>query len=86
MNIGAKTQLKYQCLRWLVQPAVRWAVRNGLGYAQVSRAIKPVFLREALDLLVDQDRQPSDSALALTSGLHRADIQRRPCCWKIEIK
>lgn len=82
MNIGIQTQLKYQCLRWLIQPAVRWAVRNGLGYTQVSRAVKPVFLREAMELLKDQGRQPIDSALALTSGLHRADLQRIRAQWE----
>lgn len=63
-------------LRWLVRPVVRWAVRHGLDYTQCVRLMKPLFLHEAQALLQEQSRKSTDSALVLTSGLHRMDIQR----------
>lgn len=65
-------QTTLQCLFW---PAVRWAVRSGVGYTQVAKWLKPLFLHEAQALLQSQSRKVSSSALVLVSGLHRSDIK-----------
>ena len=51
-------------------------MRRGLGHAVVSRWLKPLFLQEAQEALRQQGVQPTDSALALTAGLHRGDIHQ----------
>lgn len=53
-----------------------WAVKNGYGYKQFSRLLKPIFLKQAEKHLIQQERSLTDSALALVSGLHRGDVQK----------
>lgn len=60
----------------LMRPVVRWAVGRGLGYAAVSRWLKPLFLQEARRALELGGIESTDSALALTAGLHRGDVHQ----------
>ena len=59
----------------IAQPLVAWLVRSGVGYAEFAAALKPVFLAQAQEELVQQGEKVTDSAVSLRSGLHRKDVR-----------
>lgn len=59
----------------IAQPLVAWLIRSGVGYAEFAAALKPVFLVQAQEELVQQGGKVTDSALSLRSGLHRKDVR-----------
>ena len=58
-----------------IAPLVTWLVRSGVGYSEFAAALKPVFLQAAKDEQQRIGGKPTDSALALLSGLHRKDVR-----------
>ena len=60
----------------VLRPLVRWAMHRGLGHSVISRWLKPLFLQESQQVLKERGIQPTDSAVALAAGLHRADIHQ----------
>lgn len=60
----------------VMAPLVRWLLRSGVGYAEFTAAIKPIFLVEARVELRCSGRKETDSALSLLSGLHRKDVRK----------
>ena len=60
----------------VMAPLVRWLLRSGVGYAEFTAAIKPVFLAEARAEVRRIRRKETDSALSLLSGLHRKDVRK----------
>jgi hypothetical protein len=59
----------------IAQPLVAWLIRSGVGYAEFVAALKPVFLAQAQEELVQQGEKVTDSAVSLRSGLHRKDVR-----------
>lgn len=59
-----------------VAPLVCWLVRSGVGYAEFSTALKPVFLAEAHREAFRTGGKTTDSAISLLSGLHRKDVRQ----------
>jgi Family of unknown function (DUF6502) len=59
----------------IAQPLVAWLIRSGVGYAEFVAALKPVFLAQAQEELVQQGEKLTDSAVSLRSGLHRKDVR-----------
>lgn len=58
----------------VMAPLVRWLVQEGVGYAHLQAALKPVFIEQALAQIVARGEKDTDSALSLRSGIHRKDI------------
>lgn len=59
----------------IAQPLVAWLIRSGVGYAEFVAALKPVFLAQAQEELLQQGEKVTDSAVSLRSGLHRKDVR-----------
>jgi hypothetical protein len=59
----------------IAQPLVAWLIRSGVGYSEFVAALKPVFLAQAQEELVQQGEKLTDSAVSLRSGLHRKDVR-----------
>ena len=59
----------------IAEPLVLWMLRSGVGYAEFTQALKPVFLAQARLELERNGQRDSDSAVSLLSGLHRKDVR-----------
>jgi len=59
----------------IATPLAKWLIRNGIGYAQFSSALKDVFYQSAEQELHRKNQKITVSALSLTSGLHRKDVK-----------
>lgn len=60
----------------VLQPLVRWLLRNGVGYGATADALKAVFLQEAARELERSGQKVSGSSLSVMSGLHRKDVRQ----------
>lgn len=60
----------------VMQPLVRWLLRNGVGYGATADALKAVFLQEAARELERTGQKASGSSLSVMSGLHRKDVRQ----------
>jgi hypothetical protein len=59
----------------IMAPLVRALIAHGVTYPQFAHALKQVFLEAARAELAQTGKKPSDSALALRSGVHRKDVR-----------
>lgn len=59
----------------IAQPLVAWLIRSGVGYTEFVAALKPVFLAQAQEELLQSQEKLTDSAVSLRSGLHRKDVR-----------
>jgi len=59
----------------MLQPLVVWLLRSGVGYTDLTAALKPVFLEAARTELTRIGGKQTDSAVSLLSGLHRKDVR-----------
>lgn len=59
----------------IAEPLVLWMLRSGVGYAEFTQALKPVFLAQARLELERNGQRDSDSAVSLLSGMHRKDVR-----------
>jgi hypothetical protein len=59
-----------------IAPLVTWLVRSGVGYAEFATALKPVFLRAAMQEQARVGGKRTDSGLALLAGLQRRDVRQ----------
>jgi hypothetical protein len=59
----------------IMAPLARALIAHGVTYPQFARALKHVFLEAARAELAQHGKKPSDSALALRSGVHRKDVR-----------
>ena len=59
----------------MLVPLARWLVRNGVHYASLAPALKPVFVEAARRELQGTGAKITDSALSVLSGVHRRDIR-----------
>lgn len=60
----------------MLQPLVVWLLRSGVGYTDLTAALKPVFLEAARAELARTGAKQTDSAISLLSGVHRKDVRR----------
>lgn len=60
----------------VLQPLVRWLLRNGVGFGATTDALKAVFLQEAARELERRGQKASGSSLSVMSGLHRKDVRQ----------
>ena len=60
----------------VMRPLVRWLLRSGVGHAELSTALKLVFLDMAMQEVKRTGLKQTDSALSLLSGLHRKDVKQ----------
>ena len=65
-----------QCVEMLT-PLIRLMVANGIGYTQVSAALKQAFITAAENELVSDGRRKTDAAVSLRSGVHRKEVRAR---------
>lgn len=59
----------------MLQPLVVWLLRSGVGYTDLTAALKPVFLEAARAELARTGAKQTDSAISLLSGVHRKDVR-----------
>jgi hypothetical protein len=59
----------------MLQPLVVWLLRSGVGYTELTAALKPVFLEAARTELTRIGGKQTDSAVSLLSGVHRKDVR-----------
>ncbi len=59
----------------MLQPLVVWLLRSGVGYTDLTAALKPVFLEAARAELARTGAKQTDSAVSLLSGVHRKDVR-----------
>ena len=59
----------------MLQPLVVWLLRSGVGYTELTAALKPVFLEAARAELARIGGKQTDSAVSLLSGVHRKDVR-----------
>lgn len=59
----------------MLQPLVVWLLRSGVGYTELTAALKPVFLEAARAELTRIGGKQTDSAVSLLSGVHRKDVR-----------
>ncbi len=59
----------------MLQPLVVWLLRSGVGYTELTAALKPVFLEAARAELARSGAKQTDSAISLLSGVHRKDVR-----------
>ncbi len=62
------------CSLDLMQGIVAWLIKAGVGYAELSSALKPLFYNAAIDELDTIKQKKTDSSMSLISGLHRRDV------------
>lgn len=60
----------------LMQGIVAWLIKSGVGYAEFSSALKPLFYNAAIAELDEIAQKKTDSSLSLISGLHRRDVSQ----------
>ena len=59
----------------MLQPLVVWLLSSGVGYTDLTSALKPVFLEAARAELTRIGGKQTDSAISLLSGVHRKDVR-----------
>lgn len=62
------------CSLDLMQGVVAWLIKSGVGYAEFSSALKPLFYNAAICELETIAQKKTDSSVSLMSGLHRRDV------------
>ncbi len=59
----------------VMEPLIRLLVAKGVGYTQLSAALKPVFMESARAELRAGSGKETDAAISLLSGVHRKDVR-----------
>jgi Family of unknown function (DUF6502) len=59
----------------VMEPLARLLVAKGVGYTQLSQALKPVFMEAARAELQSVKGKETDAAISLLSGVHRKDVR-----------
>lgn len=60
----------------VLEPLVRWLLRNGVRYGALATALKPLFVTVARTELAESEAKITDSALSVMSGVHRKDVRQ----------
>ncbi len=59
----------------VLEPLARLLVSKGVGYTQLSQALKPIFMEAARAELRSVKGKETDAAISLLSGVHRKDVR-----------
>jgi Family of unknown function (DUF6502) len=59
----------------VLEPLARLLVAKGVGYTQLTQALKPVFMEAARAELRAVEGKETDAAISLLSGVHRKDVR-----------
>jgi Family of unknown function (DUF6502) len=79
----AGEHLLSQCVETLT-PLVRLLIANGVGYGQVTVALKQAFIQAAEQELNDEGRRKTEAAISLRSGVHRKEVRARAAGESVE--
>lgn len=63
-------------LRHLLRPVVRVLLRHGLAFGDLAEIIKGIYVEVARDNFTPDNRRPTDSRIAILTGLTRKDVKR----------
>jgi len=66
----------FSCLRLMLKPIVRFALKHSLKITDLLEAAKIEFIQEARSDLFRQKRPLSNSRLSIMTGIHRRDVAR----------
>lgn len=75
MKGNLKTHLIAACRR-LLQPLVRILLRYGMSYGEFSEVVKSVYVEIAREDFTPPGEKPTDSRVAILTGLTRKDVKR----------
>jgi hypothetical protein len=75
MNRSGKTQLIAAC-RHLLRPLVRMLLRDGMAYGEFAEVARSVYAEVARKEFTPRGEKPSDSRVAILTGLTRKDVKR----------
>ena len=72
LSQDAESTLEYTLQ--VMNQLVHWMVKSGIGYAEFSAALRPLFYNEAIKELEYLKQKKTDSSISLLSGLNRRDV------------
>lgn len=75
MDMDAHSQLD-RALRRLLRPLVRIMLRQGISFGEFSEIAKRTYMEIAWDEFTPDDARPSDSRVAIMTGLTRKEVKR----------
>ena len=59
----------------MLRPLIRLWIANGIGFTEISRALRAGFIDAAQAELEQERRKPTDAAISLLSGVHRKEVK-----------
>lgn len=75
MSETMKAHLAVACRR-LLRPLVRVLLRHGMAYGEFAEIVKTVYVEVAREDFTPGGRKPTDSRVAILTGLTRKDVKR----------
>lgn len=75
MRSGIKSHLAAACRR-LLRPLVKLLLRHGMAYGEFADVVKSVYVEVAREDFTPSGKKPSDSRVAILTGLTRKDVKR----------
>lgn len=72
---NSRSELLLAATLRLLHPLVRLLIREGVTYPVLSKALKEVFVEEAISELEAKGSKSTDSAVSVLSGVHRKDLR-----------
>jgi len=76
MSTEQTTHLLLRALRRVLYPLVRFMLKNGVSYTQLTELLKVVFVDVAEREFSMDGKAQTDSRISLLTGIHRKDVKR----------